>query len=92
MGKTLFDSETEDINGSKLNRSILRQRGIQNRSEISLDDSRTDSEGNCQRNMCHKKKLYPESAKPSVFPMSSSIFTFEGTLMVRFVDADSEDL
>ena len=59
--------------------------------EIALDNSRADTEGDVRHKLhSEKEAVYPESAKPSVLPTSSSMLT-SPDLVVLFFEDSMED-
>lgn len=77
MGQALLHREAEDVDGGSLNLRMLRQSCFEDRLKVTLNDSGAHSAiVNISRLECVEEgSSYPESAKPSVFPTNSSIFT-----------------
>ena len=87
MGQALLDREREDVNRRSLDLSMLGQRRVQDwfryrctTAELTL--------WNGQHRQCDCiQQPYPESAKPSVFPTSSSILTSTGLSLLLVLSA-----
>jgi hypothetical protein len=75
MSKTLLNGEGEHIDGDGLYGSVLGQCSFQDVVEIALNDCRTHTRPSISRDEIKHDGIYPESAKPSVLPISSSMFT-----------------
>lgn len=77
MGQALLDGEGQDVKGSELDHSVRVQCCIQDLLEVPLNDSGTHTSeclvGKGIESI--SESTHPESAKPSVFPTSSSILT-----------------
>lgn len=73
----MLHREAENVDGGTLNLGMLRQSCFEDRLKVTLDDSGAHSATvNISRLECAEEgSSYPESAKPSVFPTNSSMFT-----------------